>query len=472
MDAVASPLNPGDVLAGRYRVERILGEGGMGVVLAAEHLVLGERVAIKMLLPAAAKMEGAVARFQREARAAARIQSEHVARVMDVGVTDQGTPYLVMEYVEGRDLSDELEARGPLPIEEAVNYVMQGAVGVAEAHANHIVHRDLKPSNLFLAKLPNGRSFVKVLDFGIAKEAGVLENKELTTTFSALGSPAYMSPEQLRAAKSVDERTDVWAFGVVLYELLSGRLPFDGDSLTAIAAAISVDPPAPLRTVRPEVPAELEAVILACLEKDREARVPSLAVLARMLAPFGGKSAATLAGRIQASLGVSQPPPPESQVASSKAAQVAPARPELQATRPAWTKTGGASEGANVKIIALAALFGLVLVSVAVLILRHAGGDDHASSTQASGASSSSVTPQPVALAAPAPSLTATATATATATSAPAAAEPLNALSVTPTARVREPPIAAPKAKPSVVPPPRPAPKSGGKIRKPLVTDL
>src|SRR5262245_32036403 len=246
MDAVASPLNPGDVFAGRYRIERVLGEGGMGVVLAAEHLVLGERVAIKMLLPEAAKMEGTVARCQREARAAARIQSEHVARVLDVGVTDQGTPYLVMEYVEGRDLSDELEARGPLPVEEAVNYVMQGAVGVAEAHAIHIVHRDLKPANLFLAKLPNGRSLVKVLDFGIAKEAGAVENKELTTTFSALGSPAYMSPEQLRQAKSVDERTDVWAFGVVLYELLSGRLPFDGDSLTAIAAAISVDQPAPL----------------------------------------------------------------------------------------------------------------------------------------------------------------------------------------------------------------------------------
>jgi len=345
MENVASPLKPGEVLAGRYRIERILGEGGMGVVLAAQHLVLGERVAVKMLLPDAVKLEGTLERFQREARAAARIQSEHVARVMDVGVTDDGTPYLVMEYVEGRDLSEELEARGPLPIELAVNYVLQGAVGVAEAHALNIVHRDLKPSNLFLAKLPNGRSLVKVLDFGIAKESSAVENKELTTTFSALGSPAYMSPEQLRAAKNVDERTDVWAFGVVLYELLTGRIPFDGDSLTAITAAISVDPPASLLAVRPDAPAELEAVIMACLAKDRDARIPSLAAMAGALAPFGGKSATVLASRIQTALGLSQPPPPpESQAAASAAAPSTSRKPEINATRPAWTTSGGAKE--------------------------------------------------------------------------------------------------------------------------------
>lgn len=463
MGAVASPLNPGDVLAGRYRVERVLGEGGMGVVLAAEHLELGERVAIKLLLPDAAKMEGTVARFQREARAAARIQSEHVARVMDVGVAD-GTPYLVMEYVEGRDLSEELEARGALPIEEAVNYVLQGAIGVAEAHALHIVHRDLKPSNLFLAKLPNGRTLVKVLDFGIAKEASAVENKELTTTFSALGSPAYMSPEQLRAAKSVDERTDVWAFGVVLYELLSGRLPFDGDSLTAIAAAISVDRPVSLRSLRPEVPAELEAVIMACLEKDREARVSSLAVLARMLAPFGGKSAGVLAGRIQGALGVSQPPPPESRALSSQAVVASPRRPEIQATRREWTKTGGASEGTHVKMIALAAFFGLALVGAAVLILRKTGAaqDDHASSGSPSALPATIAAAEPVA-APPTPSVAETAR------SPNAGSDVVRAPVVAPTAE----PVVTRRAKPLPASPVRQIPKgSGGKVRKPLVTDL
>jgi serine/threonine-protein kinase len=470
MKDVASPLKPGDVLADRYRIERILGEGGMGVVLAAEHLVLGERVAIKLLLPDAAKVEGTVARFQREARAAARIQSEHVARVMDVGLAADSTPYLVMEYVEGRDLSDELEARGPLPVEEAVNYVLQGAIGVAEAHALGIVHRDLKPSNLFLAKLSNGRTLVKVLDFGIAKEASAVENKELTSTFSALGSPAYMSPEQLRAAKSVDERTDVWAFGVVLYELLSGRLPFDGDSLTAIAAAISVDTPASLRTLRPEVPAALDTVVMACLAKDREQRVSSLAVLAQMLAPFGGKSAGVLASRIQGALGVSQPPPPpESQAAASQAAvAISARRPEIQATRPEWSKTGGAAERTNVKMIALAAGLGVLLVAAAVVLLRHAGTSEV---TAASG---------------PAPGATETLAAPAR-----SAAPIANAGTSTPTVATKPPtnddlviepaPSSHPgsalivRPKPTPVATARPGAKTApapGKVRKPLVTDL
>ncbi|HEV8247519.1 MAG TPA: serine/threonine-protein kinase, partial [Polyangiaceae bacterium] len=274
---------------------------------AAHHLALGERVAIKMLLPDAIKIEGVVARFQREARAASRIQSEHVARVMDVGLLDSGDPYLVMEYVEGRDLAAELEARGPLPIVEAINYVLQGAVGVAEAHALGIVHRDLKPPNLFLAKLSNGRSLVKVLDFGIAKDAGDKSSKDLTSTFSALGSAAYMSPEQLRMAKSVDARSDVWALGVVLFELLTDTLPFDGESVTAIAAAIVADPPKSLRALRPDVPRALEAAVLGCLEKDRERRTPSLAAFADAIAPFGGRQAGGLASRIANALAHEEP---------------------------------------------------------------------------------------------------------------------------------------------------------------------
>jgi len=227
---------------------------------------------------------------------------------MDVGVTEEGSPYLVMEYVEGRDLAAELEQRGKLPIEEAVGYALQAAVGVAEAHSLGIVHRDLKPSNLFLARLPSGRLLVKVLDFGIAKDASsAASGKELTSTFSALGSASYMSPEQVRMAKSVDARSDVWAFGVVLFELLTGDMPFDGDSVTAIAAAIAMDPPKSLRGLRPEIPEKLEAAIFACLEKDREKRTPSLAVLANALVPFGGPYAPVLAGRIAEALRSREP---------------------------------------------------------------------------------------------------------------------------------------------------------------------
>ncbi len=335
-----SSLSPGEVLAGRYRVERVLGEGGMGVVLAAEHLVLGERVAIKMLLPEAAKVPGVVQRFQREARAASRIQSEHVARVMDVGLIDETTPYLVMEYVEGRDLDAELEARGQLPIEEAVSYVLQAMVGVAEAHALGLVHRDLKPANLFLAKLANGRTLVKVLDFGIAKDTHESDGKDLTSTFSALGSAAYMSPEQVRMAKSVDVRSDVWAFGVVLFELLTGRVPFDGESVTAVAASIIADQPLKLRALRPDAPPELEAAIMGCLEKDRDNRTPTLAVLATNIAPFGGSRASMLAGRIAHALAPSDSIRPSALISSADLGERSGVAPEIAQTRPAWTTTG------------------------------------------------------------------------------------------------------------------------------------
>ena len=367
---MASPLKPGDVLAGRYRIEKVLGEGGMGVVLAAQHLVLGERVAVKLLLPEAAKIEGVVARFQREARAASRVQSEHVARVMDVGMLDESTPYLVMEYVEGRDLAAELEARGPLPIEETVGYVLQAMVGVAEAHALGIVHRDLKPSNLFLARLPNGRRLVKVLDFGIAKDKSEADKKDLTSTFSALGSAAYMSPEQLRMAKSVDARTDVWAFGVVLFELLTARLPFDGESITALAAAITADPPNRLRSFRPDAPAELEAVILRCLEKDREQRTRSLADLARALAPFGGRYASVLKGRIIEALGSPDrtvpPPAAETAIAAEAPARSlrAESRTDVGVTRPSIAEATPTTP-ANKRILIAVAAAAMGIVSVA-----------------------------------------------------------------------------------------------------------
>ncbi|MGH8310373.1 MAG: serine/threonine-protein kinase, partial [Steroidobacteraceae bacterium] len=331
---MASPLNPGDVVAERFRIERVLGEGGMGVVLAAEHLGLNERVALKVLLPEAARIPGVVERFQREARAAMRIQSEHVARVMDVGLLGDGTSYLVMEYLEGRDLSQELEASGRLPIETAVGYVLEGMIGVAEAHALGIVHRDLKPSNLFLTRPARGRSLVKVLDFGIAKEVEDTGGKKLTSTFSALGSAAYMSPEQVRMAKSVDVRSDVWSLGIVLYELLTAEMPFEGGSLPALSAAIIADPPRPISALRPDIPPALAKAIHACLEKERERRTPSLAVLAQALAPFGGAYASVHVARIVQALGESESAPS----AIGSTAVSAKARLE-QRSGPSWSNT-------------------------------------------------------------------------------------------------------------------------------------
>jgi serine/threonine-protein kinase len=285
---------PGDVIAGKFQVEEVLGAGGMGVVIAARHLVLRQRVAVKLLLPQALRLPDASARFVREARAAVAIQSEHVARVLDVGALDSGAPYMVMEFLAGTDMAKVLRRRGPLPIPEAIDFVLQAGEAIAEAHALGIVHRDLKPGNLFLTTRPEGSPLVKVLDFGLSKmtlpEDGAPE-ASLTATDLVMGSPHYMSPEQVRSLKRVDARTDVWALGVILYEMLCGRRPFPGASLTAVSASIVADQPPSVRGQRWDVPEALEAAIMGCLEKDPDRRTPTVAHLAQALAPFAPPSA-------------------------------------------------------------------------------------------------------------------------------------------------------------------------------------
>jgi serine/threonine-protein kinase len=277
----------GEMVADKYQVDGILGSGGMGVVLAARHVGLGQAVAIKVLtLPAEHEREGATERFLREGRATASLDSEHVVRVHDVGTLPTGAPYLVMELLRGMDLADLLMRAGSLSIEESVDYVMQACAGVGAAHARGIVHRDLKPSNLFLCQRDTGLS-VKVLDFGISKVLGseTVEGR-LTGTRSTLGSPFYMSPEQVRDPKAVDFRGDVWALGAILHELLSGTPAFDGESMSGVCAAIVTDPPAALRLKRPEVPPALEAVVLKCLEKDPARRFQSTLELRAALEAF------------------------------------------------------------------------------------------------------------------------------------------------------------------------------------------
>jgi serine/threonine-protein kinase len=282
-------LREGDVFAGKYRVERVLGAGGMGVVVAAHHIGLDTKVAVKLLLPEMLDQAEVVARFAREARAAARIANEHVARVFDVGSLDDGVPYMVMEFLDGFDLSEMLRRQGPLPIALAVDFVLQACEGVAEAHRVGIVHRDLKPANLFCVRRLDGKLFVKVLDFGISKlsAAGAQSSLAMTSTAAVMGTPYYMSPEQMDSARVVDGRTDIWSLGIVLYELLTGHRPFGGQTMPEVCISIATHPAPPIRRLRADVPPGLEAAIFKCLEKQRAERFSTIEEMAGALAPFG-----------------------------------------------------------------------------------------------------------------------------------------------------------------------------------------
>lgn len=280
---------PGDLIATKYQVEEVLGHGGMGVVVAARHTVLQQRVAVKFLLPAATKFPGATARFLREAQAVVALQSEHVARVYDVGTLESGAPYMVMEHLAGSDLARLLTHRGTFQLDEAIDYVLQACEAIAEAHSIGIIHRDIKPANLFLTRRPEGSPLVKVLDFGISKvplPEGPPQENALTATNVVAGSPHYMSPEQVRSLKLVDARTDIWAIGVTLYELLTGHRPFNGPTPGAICASVAADaPPAPSK-LRTDLPLLLETIILRCLEKDLTRRIQTLAEFAYALRPI------------------------------------------------------------------------------------------------------------------------------------------------------------------------------------------
>ncbi len=306
VEGTRAPVRAGQRILGKYEVERVLGQGGMGVVVKATHMALGHRVAIKFLLPEACNHPGAVERFLREARAAVQIQSEHVARVSDVGSLESGLPYMVMEYLDGNDLSEELQARGALPVPEAVSYLLEALEAIAEAHSLGIVHRDLKPANLFLAARKDGSRTLKVLDFGISK--AIQEgDTDLTQTASMMGSPLYVAPEQIRNSKTVDCRADVWSLGVILHECLSGRPPFGGETLSSVLAAIVADLPEPLAEVRPDLPPQLTDIVARCLEKDPTRRVQNVAVLAQLLAPFAPRQAERSLPRIGAVLGKTLP---------------------------------------------------------------------------------------------------------------------------------------------------------------------
>jgi len=279
-------LAAGDVVGGKYTIACVVGEGGMGVVYEARHERLGQKVALKVLRsPDEAHHDEIIARFEREARAAARLKSSHVARVYDVDQLADGTPYMVMEYLHGVDLDAELRQRVCLPVDEAVNYVLQACSAVAEAHSLGVIHRDLKPHNLFLVGEGAQRQ-VKLLDFGISKISDEAADS-VTLTRSSLGTPLYMSPEQIRSSRTIDARSDIWSLGVILYELITGRPPFEGEGPTAVIAAITADALVPPNELSPQIPQTLSDAIVRALQKDASQRFQSVQEFAEAIMPYG-----------------------------------------------------------------------------------------------------------------------------------------------------------------------------------------
>jgi serine/threonine protein kinase len=347
------PVQEGEILDGKYRVDKVLGVGGMGIVVAATHVQLNTRVAIKFLLPAAMGNAQIIERFAREARAAVQIQSEHVARVTDVGSLPTGSPYMVMEYLEGNDLAHAVEREGAMPVERAVGYVLQACEAIAEAHALGIVHRDLKPANLFLARRAGRDPIVKVLDFGISKtnETG----SGLTQTSSVMGSPFYMSPEQMMSSKDVDSRADIWALGIILYELLSGQPPFSGETMAEVVFQVTQRDAPPLSQRRPDVPEGVVAVVSRCLIRDPRQRYENVARLAAALVPFGPPRSEISLERISRVLGASVPPPRDETVEGKsqpmRATSSTWARPQDGQPRPAKARMVVASLAASAVLL-------------------------------------------------------------------------------------------------------------------------
>ncbi|MBS2017924.1 MAG: serine/threonine protein kinase [Deltaproteobacteria bacterium] len=347
---MSSLVREGEILAGKYKVERVLAQGGMGVVVAAIHQQLDQRVALKFMLPKDAPTEADFGRFMREAKAAVRLRSEHVAKVLDVGTVETGSPYIVMEYLDGRDLETILDEAGPLPVSLAVEYVLQACEAVAEAHALGIVHRDLKPANLFLTTRTDGSPCVKVLDFGISK---LLESTEpvkaLTSTNAIMGTPVYMAPEQIRSSKGVDRRSDVWAFGMILYQLLTGRTAFIRETLLELCSAILIEQPTSPHELRAEIPPELSSVILKALAKEPEGRFGTLAELADALSPFCESGLAS-ASRVSRVLGLTSSPNLSEQLSQPRLEAVAQTAGEgaLAQTAAAPTPTPHSERSASV----------------------------------------------------------------------------------------------------------------------------
>ena len=431
-------VSAGQIVAGKYRIDGLMGSGGMGVVVAATHLELDQRVAIKFLRDVS---PDAIARFQREARLLVRLKSSHVARVFDVGTLDDETPYIVMEHLEGEDLATVVSERQKLPVGETVDYILQACEAVAEAHALGMVHRDLKPANLFLAVGPGGTKTVKVLDFGVSK---VLDDRagapgdpprggDLTHEGMSLGSPGYMSPEQITSARDVDERSDIFSLGALLYRFVAGTTPYRGRNAVSILASMATEGLTPVRTLAPEVPEEFAAIAERCLAQDKAARYPTVGHLAHALAPWATRRGRVMIEQVLATLNVTF----EGDELDATAAK---------SPKSAAAEKPAAAPPARPRSLALPQVVGIVAVTVLVVVagsatcraLRGPAVDREGA------APSTSTTPTVAATPAPTPTPTPTQAATE-----PPPAPPAPSLDPAPTSRPKmtPTPLARPRGK-------------------------
>lgn len=392
---------------GKYRVERALGSGGMGVVLEATHVALGQTVAVKLLNAEHAQSEEVVTRFLREARIAATLPSDHIARVSDVGTTEAGIPYIVMERLVGRDLDAELHQRRTLPIAEAVDLMLEACEGVAMAHAHGLVHRDLKPANLFLAERPLRPRVLKVLDFGLSKEDNG-KQRGLTGVDTVFGTPQYMSPEQIQSARNVDARSDQHSLAMILYEMLAGQPPFHAETITQLIVVIATRPPPHVRDVRPDVPKDLDAAIVRGMAKKAADRFANLGEFARAIAPFGGPDARTRAELVaqaltSANVHVDPNPSGPSRVPTDEAI-----------TRPAGVNAVAETHAAvtrpmirpdervrDKRLMIIGSVAALVLLIVVALIVMEVRKDPEPSVASAPSASAVATNPEPRVVAEP-----------------------------------------------------------------------
>jgi len=437
---MSNEVQEGQILAGKFRIERVLGQGGMGIVVAATHLQLDERVALKFLLPEALVNPEAVERFAREARAAVKIKSEHVARVSDVGTLESGSPYMVMEYLHGEDLAAWVRRNGAMPVPDAIEFLLQACEAIAEAHALGIVHRDLKPANLFVTRRVDGSPCIKVLDFGISKLTlpGAAPELAMTKTSTIMGSPLYMSPEQMSSSRNVDQRTDIWALGVILYESLTGRVPFEAETMPQLCGMILQEPPRPLSELRPDLPPALQQVILRCLEKNREQRFNNVAELAYGLAPFGEHAAQRSAERISRVLGAAGFPSQPGAVA------IAVSSPPGAGTTTNFGASVGAKKSRAPLVLALC-LFGALLGGALLFFTRKTTGIESIAGQPS--VTAIAAAPPPSAPAASSPVIEPAAPAPSAAAVVPAASAPTAASSVIAKPKLRtKAPVPKPKA--------------------------
>jgi serine/threonine-protein kinase len=306
-------VRPGDTLAHKYVVEQVIGRSGPEMVVIARHLELDQRVRVRYLSPEASTSPEAVARFQRGARKAREMRSEHAERIVDFGKLETGSPYRVSELPNGPSLEEIIRVRGALPIDEAVDIVVQACEAVGEAHGSSVIHRSLCTSNVFVERRADGSLVVKILDFGVAATLDLSPSGD--SVFGGgpganEGALGFASPEQIRNPGAVDARADVWALGAILYELLTGVRVFEAETPLTLLAMIAADQPAPIQWIRPELPEALEAIVLSCLEKDPEARPRSVVELASALAAFGSGAAPAVASRVaRMAMRTSKPPP-------------------------------------------------------------------------------------------------------------------------------------------------------------------